>query len=151
MAVSWFSPGYHIIPQLAVYTTYILLIGLSYISPIPPIKGSRNSYWWFFPCRAKEAYAFMLLPLLLWDRPSEKNVYNWWAPACSWRMRDIARKTNVERNLGWKGLFVLFLLVFSFISFGFVFSSLWFINVWWWLELVLELSQNCGCIYTLRL
>ena len=28
-----------------------------------------------------EAYAFMLLPLLLWDRPSEKNVYNWWAPA----------------------------------------------------------------------
>jgi hypothetical protein len=29
---------------------------------------------------AKEAYAFMLLPLLLWDRP-QRNVYNWWAPA----------------------------------------------------------------------
>ena len=27
-----------------------------------------------------EAYAFMLLPLLLWDRP-QRNVYNWWAPA----------------------------------------------------------------------
>eukprot|EP00435_Cladocopium_sp_Y103_P059678 s246_g21.t1 len=29
---------------------------------------------------AEEAYAFMLLPLLLWDRP-QRNVYNWWAPA----------------------------------------------------------------------
>ena len=29
---------------------------------------------------AKEAYAFMLLPLLLWDRP-QRNVYNWWVPA----------------------------------------------------------------------
>lgn len=27
-----------------------------------------------------EAYAFMLLPLLLWDRP-QRNVYNWWVPA----------------------------------------------------------------------
>ena len=39
---------YHIIPQLAVYTTYIPLIYCQlgdYISPIPPIKGTRNSYW----------------------------------------------------------------------------------------------------------
>ncbi|CAE7744694.1 Oxr1, partial [Symbiodinium microadriaticum] len=28
-----------------------------------------------------EAYAFMLLPLLLWDRPKRQDVYNWWAPA----------------------------------------------------------------------
>ena len=38
---------YHIIPQLAVYTTYIPLIYCllgDYISPIPPIKGTRNSY-----------------------------------------------------------------------------------------------------------
>ena len=35
---------YHIIPQLAVYTTYILLIGWLYIN-YPPIKGTRNNYW----------------------------------------------------------------------------------------------------------
>ena len=42
---------YHIIPQLAVYTTYIPLIYCllgDYISPIPPIKGTRNSYWPMF-------------------------------------------------------------------------------------------------------
>ena len=40
---------YHIIPQLAVYRWYYIpliycVLG-DYISPIPPIKGTRNSYW----------------------------------------------------------------------------------------------------------
>ena len=41
---------WYIIPQLAVYTTYIPLIYCllgDYISPIPPIKGTRNSCWHF--------------------------------------------------------------------------------------------------------
>ena len=39
---------WYISPQLAVYTTYIPLIYCllgDYISPIPPIKGTRNSCW----------------------------------------------------------------------------------------------------------
>ena len=39
---------YHIIPQLAVYTTYIPLIYCllgDYIYHLPPIKGTRNRYW----------------------------------------------------------------------------------------------------------
>ena len=41
---------WHIIHQLAVYTTYIPLIVLAfwkiYMPPIPPLKGTRNNRWY---------------------------------------------------------------------------------------------------------
>ena len=40
---------WYIITQLATYTTYIPLLYCQlgdYISPIPPIRGTRNNYWY---------------------------------------------------------------------------------------------------------
>ncbi|CAE7256228.1 Tldc2 [Symbiodinium pilosum] len=44
--------------------------------PLPSVDPLRLALF-----NLAEAYAFMLLPLLLWDRPKRQDVYNWWAPA----------------------------------------------------------------------
>ena len=46
--VPWIGGRWYIIPQLAVYTTYIPLIYIAYwviIYHLPPVKGTRNSCW----------------------------------------------------------------------------------------------------------
>jgi len=44
--------------------------------PLPSVDPLRLALF-----NLAEAYALMLLPLLLWDRPKRGDVYNWWAPA----------------------------------------------------------------------
>ena len=46
---------WHIIPQLAVYTTYIPLIVLAFwrvICYLPPFRGTRNNHWFIHPHRS---------------------------------------------------------------------------------------------------
>ena len=54
---------WHIIPQLAVYTTYIPLIYCllgGYMLPIPPFRGTRNNHWWFvFVCCLQTYFFYM--------------------------------------------------------------------------------------------
>ena len=80
---------WYIITRLAVYTTYISLIYCQlgdYISPIPPIKGTRKqplkryrSYW-----RYKKLHVFLTSQAMeLWEEPGSRQWFSGRVPTWS--------------------------------------------------------------------
>ncbi|CAK9006738.1 unnamed protein product [Durusdinium trenchii] len=89
----------------------------SSLFPLPEVDPLRLALF-----NVAEAYAFMLLPLLLWDRPERKNVYAWWAPAMfltnaillpyfATRALDPAGSSTSRARVAWAPLFGLVALV----------------------------------------
>ena len=79
--------GYHIITQLAVYTTYIPLIYCQlgdYIYHLPPIKGTRKLHWFHFQverrkfCLHRDSSVSQLYQLL-WCRPTGTKIWGTFA------------------------------------------------------------------------
>lgn len=89
----------------------------SSLFPLPEVDPLRLALF-----NVAEAYAFMLLPLLLWDRPERKNVYAWWAPAMfltnaillpyfATRALEPAGSSTSRARVAWAPLFGLVALV----------------------------------------
>ena len=70
---------WHIIPQLAVYTTYIIttyspcLLG-GYLLPIPPFTGTRNNHWREMGEYIYKVYDHSLLQASLYYQPKQCTI-----------------------------------------------------------------------------
>ena len=84
---------WHIIPQLAVYTTYILPSG-GPICYLPSFTGTRNNHWqWRSPARSVRASISILNCLKFPATPYSSFMANvmWAEPACWWKFSSVSR------------------------------------------------------------